>query len=521
MEIFKKITLHPFMLSTYPVLMLYAANQTQLEFTDVLRAFLFSSVTAGVLLFLLVRVRVEPRRAAAVVSLTAVLFFSFGHVYGSIQRTSLVGVILGQMDVLVAVWAAVWILVAWFLIRILKHNAGLTLFLNVFSTALFMIALALVLTQAFASGVARQKPVILPLDDLPASVSTSQAAQPDIYYIILDGYPRQDVLDELFAYDNAGLINGLQERGFYTAAQSTSNYSQTAVSLASSLNYAYLDFLSETIDRDSGNYQPLHTLIENNRARRFLQQRGYEFIAFETGYEITEIRDADRYIYFGLPINGYERLLLQNSLAVVWLDQIFAQSYRARITGAFEQLQQLPASTSPKLVFAHIMAAHPPYVFGPNGEVEDENSVSVQKDFAGVDMRDVRVAMMGRQITYINRLLIETVDAILRNSPTEPVIILQGDHGSGIYMDWRSAENTCFDERKAIFNAYYLPGETTGALYETITPVNTFRVVFNHYFSASLPLLEDRNFYNIWERPYDTIEVTGQHGRCPVTLSGE
>ena len=43
-----------------------------------------------------------------------------------------------------------------------------------------------------------------------------------------------------------------------------------------------------------------------------------------------------------------------------------------------------------------------------------------------------------------------------------------------------------------ILNAAYLPGLERHPYYEKITPVNTFRILFNEYFEGQYPLLEDR-----------------------------
>ena len=40
-------------------------------------------------------------------------------------------------------------------------------------------------------------------------------------------------------------------------------------------------------------------------------------------------------------------------------------------------------------------------------------------------------------------------------------------------------------------NAFYFPNKDYSRLYDSISPVNTFRVVLNTYFNAQLPLLKD------------------------------
>ena len=63
----------------------------------------------------------------------------------------------------------------------------------------------------------------------------------------------------------------------------------------------------------------------------------------------------------------------------------------------------------------------------------------------------------------------------------------------------------------SILNAYYLPdinddGEDN--TYNNITPVNTFRLVFNKYLNTSFDLLDDHVFYSSYQRPYDFMNVT-------------
>jgi hypothetical protein len=45
--------------------------------------------------------------------------------------------------------------------------------------------------------------------------------------------------------------------------------------------------------------------------------------------------------------------------------------------------------------------------------------------------------------------------------------------------------------------AYYFPGKDTASLaYPSITPVNSFRLVFNTYFGGTYPLLENVSYFS-------------------------
>lgn len=75
-------------------------------------------------------------------------------------------------------------------------------------------------------------------------------------------------------------------------------------------------------------------------------------------------------------------------------------------------------------------------------------------------------------------------------------------------LDWESAENTNLRERFSMLNAYYLPNGDGVQLYDSITPVNTFRVLFNYYFGTELELLEDESYFSTYDRPYAFVNVT-------------
>jgi len=65
------------------------------------------------------------------------------------------------------------------------------------------------------------------------------------------------------------------------------------------------------------------------------------------------------------------------------------------------------------------------------------------------------------------------------------------------------------NEVMRILNAYRFPGDNKSTLYPTITPVNSFRVLFNDYFGAGLPLLKDQSWCSpVRVRPYSWSDVT-------------
>ena len=64
---------------------------------------------------------------------------------------------------------------------------------------------------------------------------------PDIYYILVDGYGRGDVLGDLYSLDNTQFLDDLAQQGFYVANQSHTNYIQSIYSISSALNFTFID----------------------------------------------------------------------------------------------------------------------------------------------------------------------------------------------------------------------------------------------------------------------------------------
>ena len=114
------------------------------------------------------------------------------------------------------------------------------------------------------------------------------------------------------------------------------------------------------------------------------------------------------------------------------------------------------------------------------------------------------------QITFINKQVEVVINDILSKSETPPIIILQGDHGFRFY----SLDDPMEERLRRSFeelNALYLPAGGNAAVYESISSINTFRVIFNFYFDANLELLPDDSYYPpSFDNFFSLVDVTRQ-----------
>ena len=350
-------------------------------------------------------------------------------------------------------------------------------------------------------------------------IDQNTAEKPDIYYIILDGYGREDLLRHLYSFDNSEFIEYLEGKGFIVPERSHSNYPKTALSVTSTLNLDYVQSFAPDLNH-SILWWLMSPWLDHNLVRSSLEKIGYTSVSTSTDWSITDNPTTDYYVK-SMPIilSEFDRYLLgMTPLKMIQpLIQDIASvssydSYRLSQLNNFDSLIKSTAIPGPKFVFGHVLLSHPPFVFSSDGTAIDPNysfSFNDGSDYPG-SPEQYREQYAG-QLQFLNGQLELVIDAILKNSKEPPIIILQADHGPGMFTDFDSVANTCLPGRFAAFSAYYLPGLDPDKIPDDITPVNLFRIVFNEYFDASLSMLENAQFYpRQVDRIYDLEDVTAR-----------
>jgi hypothetical protein len=486
---------YPLLFAIFPVLALFVVNIAEVEIVVILRPLLVSLLVAAILLVILRLAFRQWEKAALYLLFILVLFFTYGQVYQLLKGIPSLGSVIGRHRYLIPIYLLIFLFGSWLIIRRIKLSAGVTKTLNI----IMIILVILPLVQSGSFFVSRAAS----LRDVPTQSATKSglilpANPPDIYYIILDMYTRQDALQHDYQYDNSAFLNGLIQMGFYVADCSRSNYDMTTNSLASSLNMDYLPQLNPAIRSGETNTNLVTSLLSNNKVRNLLRASGYKIVAFETGYAWDSWTDADLYLKpqygssLARQITPFDSLLLKTTAmtAVTDANSIFSKANLNSINAPFSEhisreeyilnkLGSLATLKGPKFVFAHILIPHYPFIFKPDGSLQtDANFYQSQNaptspEYFKEGYRD-QVAFIDSQITRI-------VQSLISQSKTPPIIILQGDHGAK------------GDNRLEILNAYYLPGRES-KLYSSITPVNTFRLVLDQYFGGIYSFLPDASY---------------------------
>ena len=491
----RTIPVHPLFFAAYPIIALLAFNITELNISAGVRS-LFLSVLLGIFLLFIFRwIYRDARLGAFVASAILILFYSYGHIYNQLIGITALGKHPFQHRTLIPLWVVLAILTLWWASRRPKNISTLTYSLNI-------IGLILILLPVFqlASFYVQRNVSEASAESESTTLNLKPGNHPpDIYYIILDGYGRSDVIKQ-YGVDNTEFLNTLKDLGFFVADCAQSNYAQTKMSLTSSLNFNYLDQLSDHFVPGSTDRTGMYALIQRNAARKSLEKAGYKTVSFASGFPMTEFTDAP---YFFSPksswreLNDFESLLVKTTLAgsiepgTANTDTDMPNSSpalaRQRTLFTLEKLPTIASLPGPKFVFVHLVIPHPPFVFGLTGgpPAPEQEGISRTEQIA-IHYRD--------QAMYISSRMKEIIPQIIASSTTPPVIVIQGDHGPTVPSEAR--------ERMRILNVYYLPG-VDAQVYPKITPVNTFRVIFNSYFGQNLELLDDVSLYSNYRRPFN------------------
>jgi len=483
-------------------------------------------------------IRKSPARELMLLALIVYLG-AYGHVY----RSALAGVIGHRY--LIPAWTGMFLVSVW----AVRRNAQRPVLRQV-ASFVQLAATVFLMLQVAGLGVA-VVPDILRIRRLKSESTmvgelSSDAARedlPDIYYVILDSYGREDTLRELYGYDNRPFLDALKQRGFRVTDRARANYPQTRYSLASSMNMSYLDRWDLAASRSN---VPLQVLIRDSELTRALKECGYTTVAFATGYSPTHCRSFDRYLGdpFFTEAEFLPALYATTLLAPVLKERgmfLDLSAHRRRVLRMFAMLPEVAEEDpSPTFVFAHIMPPHPPFIFdGEGNEVRRPGNFPSYNGGADKEeyeqTRGEYIEGYRDQLVCVNKKTLDAVDRILATRSQRSIIILQADHGPASITndaelfgltnkpedatgkDERALADAALRERFSIFTAIYVPPGVDIGLYEDMTPVNTFRLILDHYFRTDLGTLEDKCLIPTKYGGYEFRDVTERVVQQPAS----
>ncbi|MBP9041643.1 MAG: hypothetical protein KBF64_07715 [Anaerolineaceae bacterium] len=522
MKFLRKAPLSPFILTFYAVLSLWVVNFDQIPFFSVWRVLGLTLIIAVLVLMAFRLILRNWVKAGLVSGLAMLLFVIYGHVYNLVKENAIFGFTYGRHLILLPLTAAILIIGCLVTRRLGNKLNNINQWINLVVLFLLVVVGVQACNRLIILGSTKD---VNNKKILPEKVAAINAGNdfPDVYYILMDSYSRQDLLMDTFGYDNSDFIDELKNMGFVVPSCTQSNYDGTEYSLSSSLNMNYIEELGIPMDSNL-DATDFYVTVRSNLVSKKFRSMGYQYVTFKSLYPFLDIANSDIYydidmyqpFYNKIESISFQGLFFRTTIfrAILGAEDINPEmfgfipdlllrvfnpessklnSYQYRLYDQYKfaltKLAELPNIPGPKFVYAHLYITHNPFVFQKDGKIRESFETDIN---AYLD-----------QVTFSNHQLIEIIETIIEKSDQPPIIIIQGDH----------AYKVVGEDRVKILNAYYLPDGGNDLVYDSITPVNTFRLIFNQYFNGNLDLLPDHSYHRMTTSDTD-VDFYEASGSC-------
>lgn len=342
-----------------------------------------------------------------------------------------------------------------------------------------------------SSDASVRAPVVIEVGD-PA-----RAELPDVYFVVVDGYGRQDVLAERYGFRNDGLIDALESEGFFVPRHAWANYSMTHAAIPSMLAMDYVLSPGQRLGHQER--LALYDVIGgNNPVVEYLRAAGYRYVHIENDWAGSNCREmVDRCVPRHFLDESVWALLERTPLEPALRQRIghpHSQSSLRVLGHLLEEALRPERDERPKFVYAHVLAPHPPLYLDRRCTLRVDSGLGGLNLTAPEDSersRAQRRAAYVEQVECVNQRILEFVDHLA----PEAVVLISADHGPDsrgqLFKPLAQWNRENVRERLAIFSAYRLPARCEPA--QDISSVNAFRLILGCLFEGDLPHLATRH----------------------------
>lgn len=336
-----------------------------------------------------------------------------------------------------------------------------------------------------------------------ASCNEPDSLKPDVYFLVFDEYTNNKTLQNLWKFDNSAITGWLSGKGFYIVDNSRANYDFTPFSISSTFNMNYIDKEKGTRGDDPRYILQSVKSISDNETLCILEKENYSF-RFITPF-VNRIETTDQIQEFGDFPKGQlynQTLPARLSKDILWkwpalnrfvINYVLANKdtpayndINKRKEGLVTSIEKIKATAQssinrkPAFTYGHFMITHEPHLFDSTGNIDTSATKATGNQL---------FYTYTQQVLYANKVIKYLVEYIQTNNKRNTIIIIEGDHG------FRKLPTSLKANNFANFNAIYFPTGDYSKLYKEMSPVNTFRILFNQYFCQHLQLLKDTSTF--------------------------
>jgi hypothetical protein len=494
MAVKKSLQIALFLLPAFFILHSYNQCSGFIAFRQVIRVAILFYVPILVCYFSMIRLGVSTEKTSLILlSITFIVLF-FGALQKLISHIPLINIV-SDFAAFTLVCA---VIVANFIRRVFNNkeiNSGIYRPIGVIVIVLFALEIgAFVINN---SNLKKTKNLIYPgkpLSDHYIHENIPDSSKPDIYFIVFDAYTNNATLKTVWNYDNSQVTDWLTGNGFHISQNTHSNYNFTGFSVSSTFNMNFIDpdkGGDETVVR---NVLQANKSLSDNETFSILQKENYKIrflapfsnIIEDNGmigfFDFLSEGQITRQTFPGCLHNSEIFLTLKNKFHFKTKKEEYYSPFKEKyndIRTTVEKIKQTADSLvnrKPHFVYGHFMVPHKPWLFDSHDEfISPEEALNV-----------TNYSSYKNQIKFANKLMIELVSYIKNHNKPNTIIIIEGDHG---FQFFRTDSIPLFAFKN--FSAIYFPDKNYDFLYDTMSPINLFRIIFNKYFGQHYALLKD------------------------------
>lgn len=342
------------------------------------------------------------------------------------------------------------------------------------------------------------------LDSLP-----TPSSRPDVYYLVFDCYPGTLFLRDYVEYDNSLFNKALKEKGFRIIEDPKSNYNRTPFSISSTLNFQYLRNIMSFSPVSPKDYNQARLTIKESIVPKIFKHYNYTFYNLSI-FDIGKTPSIRRENFLTMP---EQNILLYNTLterfkndlfwnlitgkhAVGIVQKLFGRNEEKLASGQEEKrnfnntvidsLLKIPLqkTNAPKFIYAHLYLPHPPFFYDENGKENDLKHI-----ITAASLKNKLLFLS--YLKYTNKIILEITSNIIRASDSKALIVLQSDHGFTDFDSTLTNPQLSFKN----YSAVYFPDKNYSAIYDTMSNINIFPILFNKFFNTEIPLQRDTSVF--------------------------
>lgn len=423
-------------------------------------------------------------------SLAAIVLMAADFFYSSVQDllANITGSsVLSKYSILLPVFFITILLIIRSIKKSTKDFSSVCRYVNLLLLILIVIDIVQVLQskQRFQS---RLKNTAIPYSQF---TKCDTCSRPDIFLLVVDEYAGNQELKDIFNSDNTILDSSLNQRGFHTVKNSSSNYNSTVYSMGSFFSMNYLAGLNEKLTENYKDILFCRELINNNAFTKYLQSAmGYEiynFSFFDFGDQRRVVQNilttntnilAGNTLFHKLNYTFGARLVSRKKIEKIKLTELVDNQ---KIETLLKESLDVD-NRKPKFVYAHFNMPHWPYFF-------DSAGIQTPVDSLTETYKTNKKAYI-QYLKYSNNKILNLIDEIKQKSKNPPVIMLISDHG------FRQLPPDT--DKKYYFmnlNSIFLPSGKYATFYDGMSNVNLLRAYLKHQFNQSWPMLPDSSIF--------------------------